>query len=189
MSEINFGLVSICFLFDLILSRKAHFYSWSCDKRICDRVDFRSLRGWTPLWPCQDWFGKWEPGCSAHYWGCMLIQVQRHAHTIIFCDIYLAEYNPSNPYVIYYHRLKLSLQVFHQWCLSACSLLCVVCGVHRVFTDRLFGTFNSSNMALTPVSSGYLRMICFKGKRQTLAASHNKHRPGPNGYMVSWQGS
>lgn len=42
---------------------------------------------------------------------------------------------------------------------SACSLLQVVCGVHRIFTEQLLGVFNSSNTALTSVSGGYLRMI------------------------------
>lgn len=82
--------------------------------------------------------------------GCMLMQVQRCIHVIIFCDI----------------------QCSIMLTLLACSSLYIVCGVSigvRVFTEQLVAVFNSCNAALTSVPAGYLRMICLRDKRHALS--------------------
>lgn len=98
----------------------------------------------------------------------MLMQVQRRVRTIIFCDTYLTQYNLSNWAMSFIMRDQRNVTTFSLVMLSACSLSQVVCGVNRVFTEQLFGVFNSSNTALTSAPGSYLRMICFRGKRQSL---------------------
>lgn len=68
-----------------------------------------------------------------------------YKRTGIFCDTYLTQYIFNIETVIFKG--------------TSCSQLQAVCGTDRVFTEQLFGTLNSSNVALTSNSGGYLRII------------------------------